>query len=63
MYNAFLCALYRVVVINVNTPETRGSAFAFFNLADDIGIYIYISVLSLAISCTKLSRHTCMYLI
>ena len=27
----------RVIVLNVNTPETRGTAFAFFNLADDIG--------------------------
>ncbi len=27
----------RVVVLNVNTPATRGTAFAFFNLADDVG--------------------------
>ena len=27
----------RVVVINVNVPETRGTAFAFFNLFDSIG--------------------------
>jgi sugar phosphate permease len=27
----------RVVIINCNTPETRGTAFSFFNLADDVG--------------------------
>ncbi|WP_428267237.1 MFS transporter [Haliangium sp.] len=27
----------RTVLINVNTPETRGSIFALYNLADDLG--------------------------
>ena len=27
----------RAMLLNVNTPETRGSIFALYNLADDLG--------------------------
>jgi hypothetical protein len=29
--------LYIMVLQNVTTPETRGSAFSMFNLTDDLG--------------------------